>query len=231
MFHLDFSCRSCLPSLKRCYVCLTLVLSLPNFTKTFILECDASGKGIGAILMQDGRPLAFTSKQLSERHLGQSIYEKEMLSIMHVVDLWHPYLLGQRFQIKIDHQSLKYFLEQRISSPMQQKWVTKLFNMKKTGPFSPSPSLYHIGSKLFVRNGCKTPKFLACSTNCNTILQFLQGTLGTMKSFATKVVCIYASNPNLNPQCFLNFMPHPQLGIQGLPKPMNRSNVLFSGRV
>jgi hypothetical protein len=60
--------------------------------------------------MQDGRPLAFTRKQLSERHLGQSIYEKEMLSILQ--DLWHPYLLGQCFQIKIDHQSLKYFLEQ-----------------------------------------------------------------------------------------------------------------------
>jgi hypothetical protein len=71
--------------------------------------------------------LAFTSKQLSERNLGKSIYEKEMLAILHVVDLWHPYLLGQRFQINTDHQSLKYFLEQCISSPEQQKWVTKLF--------------------------------------------------------------------------------------------------------
>jgi hypothetical protein len=71
--------------------------------------------------------LAFTNKQLFERNLGKSIYEKEMLAILHVVDLWHPYLLGQHFQIKTDHQSLKYFLEQRISSPEQQKWVTKLF--------------------------------------------------------------------------------------------------------
>jgi hypothetical protein len=106
---------------------LTLVLSLPNFTKICILECDASEKGIGVVLMQDVRPLAFTRKQLSERHLGQSIYEKEMLTILHVVDLWHPYLLGHQFQTKIDHQSLKYFLEQRISSPVHQKWVTKLF--------------------------------------------------------------------------------------------------------
>jgi hypothetical protein len=71
--------------------------------------------------------LAFTSKQLSERNMGKSIYEKEMLAIMHSIDMWHPYLLGQRFQIKTNHQSLKYFLEQRISSPKQQKWVTKLF--------------------------------------------------------------------------------------------------------
>jgi hypothetical protein len=71
--------------------------------------------------------LAFTSKQLSERNLGKSIYEKEMLAILHAVDLWHPYLLWKRFQIKTDHQSVKYFLEQRLSSLEKQKWVTKLF--------------------------------------------------------------------------------------------------------
>jgi hypothetical protein len=108
-------------------MCTTLVLALPDFTKTFVLECDASGKGINVVLMQEGRPLAFTSKQLSERNLGKPIYEKEILAILHVVDLWHPYLLGQHFQIKTDHQSLKYFLEQRISSQEKQKWVTKLF--------------------------------------------------------------------------------------------------------
>jgi hypothetical protein len=71
--------------------------------------------------------LAFTIKQLSERNLGKSIYENEMLAILHAVDLWHPYLLGKQFHIKTDHQSLKYFLEQHISSPEQQKWVTKIF--------------------------------------------------------------------------------------------------------
>jgi hypothetical protein len=105
----------------------TPVPPLPNFTKTFVLECDAPEKGIGIFLMQEGRPLAFTSKQLSEINLGKSIYENEMLAIMHAMDLWHPYLLGKRFQIKTDHQILKYFLEQRLSSPEKKKWVTKLF--------------------------------------------------------------------------------------------------------
>jgi hypothetical protein len=108
-------------------MCTTPVPMLPDFTKTFVLECDASGEGIGVVLMQEGQPLAFTNKPLFERNLGKSIYEKEMLAILHVVDLWRPYLLGQCFQIKTDHQSLKYFLEQCISSPEQQQWVTKLF--------------------------------------------------------------------------------------------------------
>jgi hypothetical protein len=108
-------------------MCTTLVLALPDFTKIFVLECDASGKGINVVLMQEGRTFAFTSKQLSERNLAKPIYEKEMLAILHVFDLWCPYLLGQHFQIKTDHQNLKYFLEQRISSQEQQKWVTKLF--------------------------------------------------------------------------------------------------------
>jgi hypothetical protein len=108
-------------------MCTTQVLALPNFTKTFVLECDASGKGIIIFLMQEGQPLAFTNKKMSERNLGNPIYEKEMLAILHVVELWHHYLLGKCFQINTDHQSLKYFLEQCISSEEKQKWVTKLF--------------------------------------------------------------------------------------------------------
>jgi hypothetical protein len=108
-------------------MCTTSVLALPDFTKTFVLECDASGKVIGIVLMQEGRPLAFTSKQLSKKNMGKPIYEKEMLVTLHAIELWCPSLLGQCFQIKTDHQSLKYFLEQCISSQEQQKWVTKLF--------------------------------------------------------------------------------------------------------
>jgi hypothetical protein len=95
-------------------------------------------------------------------------------------------------------------------------------NMKKMGPFSPSPSLYYIGSKLFIRNGCKTQNFLACSTNCNTILQFLQGTLETMKRFTTKVICIYARNHNLNPQLLSELHASPTVRHSGFTKTYER---------
>jgi hypothetical protein len=68
-------------------MCTTLVMTLPDFKNTFFLECDASRKAIGIVLMQEGQPLAFTNKQLSENNLGKPIYEKEILGILHVVDL------------------------------------------------------------------------------------------------------------------------------------------------
>ena len=102
------------------------MLALPNFTKSFIVECDASGLGIGAVLMQNQRPIAFHSQALKGKALALSTYEKELLALVVAVKKWRPYLLGRSFVIKTDHQSLKYLLEQKIGTPAQQKWITKL---------------------------------------------------------------------------------------------------------
>ncbi|VVA37581.1 PREDICTED: Retrovirus-related Pol poly from transposon, partial [Prunus dulcis] len=102
------------------------VLALPDFTKPFIIESDASGSGIGAVLQQEGRPIAFTSKTLGPRNQALSTYEREMMAIVHAIKKWHHYLQGRHFIIKTDHHSLKYFLNHKAHTPFQQKWVTKL---------------------------------------------------------------------------------------------------------
>jgi len=88
------------------------VLSLPDFSKQFVVEAYASGNGLGAVLMQEGKPLAYYSKAITGRALGQSTYQKELMAIVHLVHQWHNYLLGCRFRIRTDHSSLKYLLEQ-----------------------------------------------------------------------------------------------------------------------
>lgn len=104
----------------------TPVLALPDFTKEFVLECDTSGVGIGAVLSQQKHPIAFMSKTLSQRHLALSVYDKEMLAVVSAVQHWRPYLLGHHFIIITDHRTLEHFLSQRITTPAQQKWLLKL---------------------------------------------------------------------------------------------------------
>ena len=102
------------------------VLVLPDFSKTFVVECDTSGLGIGAVLMQEHRPLAFHSQALKGTSLHLSTYENEFLALITAVKRWRPYLVGKPFVIKTDQQSLKFLLEQRVGTPAQQKWITKL---------------------------------------------------------------------------------------------------------
>jgi hypothetical protein len=89
--------------------------------KPFLLECDALGIGIGSILMQNGHPIAFESRKLREYERHYSIYDKEMLAIMHALTKFRQYLVGNRFKVKTDHNSLRFLMEQKELTERQQK--------------------------------------------------------------------------------------------------------------
>ena len=107
----------------------TPVLALPDYTQEFVVETDASHGGIGAVLMQQGRPIAFFSKVLAPKHRGKSIYEREYMALLNAVDKWRHYLQFKHFVVKTDHHSLKYLLEQRVTLAIQQKGLTKFLDL------------------------------------------------------------------------------------------------------
>ena len=89
----------------------TPVLALPDFSKQFIVETDASDVGLGAVLMQDNQPIAYLSKALAQHHKHLSIYEKEFLALIMAVDKWRQYLQHQEFLIGTYHKSLTCLTE------------------------------------------------------------------------------------------------------------------------
>ena len=91
-----------------------------------MIKTDASKEGIGAVLMQSGRPLAYISRSLGPKLQGLSLYEKELLAVVFAVQKWEQYLMSNHFIIRTDQKSLKWLLQQRIFTPFQQFWLAKL---------------------------------------------------------------------------------------------------------
>ena len=102
------------------------VLALPNFEKPFVIETDASGTGMGDVLMQEGHPIAFISKEFSEKNALLSAYERELLALVFAVNKWQHYLMNLPFVFRTDQQSLKFLLDHKMATPFQQKWLSKL---------------------------------------------------------------------------------------------------------
>jgi hypothetical protein len=99
------------------------LLVLPDFTKTFEVECDASGIGIGGVLMQQGKPVAYFSEKLGGAQLNYSVYDKELYALVRVLETWQHYLWPKEFVIHSDHEALKYLKGQAKLNRRHAKWV------------------------------------------------------------------------------------------------------------
>ena len=99
------------------------LLILPDFTKQFEIECDASGIGIGGVLMQEGKPIAYFSKKLNGAQLNYPVYDKELYALVCVLEVWQHYLWPKEFIIHSDHEALKYLKSQSNLNKCHAKWV------------------------------------------------------------------------------------------------------------
>jgi hypothetical protein len=120
-------CEEAFQWLKQSLISVS-VLALPNFSKPFIIETDASDTGIGAVLQQKVHPIAFVSKALGPKTQGLSTYEKESLAILLAIDQWKAYLQPAEFIIHTGHKSLTHLIDQRLHTYWQQKVLTKLMS-------------------------------------------------------------------------------------------------------
>ncbi|WVZ75546.1 hypothetical protein U9M48_023587 [Paspalum notatum var. saurae] len=99
------------------------VLAQPDITKPFDVYCDASGSGLGCVLMQEGRVIAYASCQLRKHEVNYPTHDLELLAVVYALKKWRHYLLGNTCHIYTDHKSLRYIFTQPELNMRQRRWL------------------------------------------------------------------------------------------------------------
>ncbi|WVZ75678.1 hypothetical protein U9M48_023713, partial [Paspalum notatum var. saurae] len=116
------NCEEAFQTLKK-LLTSTPVLAQPDVTKPFDAYCDASGNGLGCVLMQEGRVIAYTSRQLRKHEVNYPTHDLELAAVIHALKIWRHYQLGNTCHIYTEHKSLKYILTQPELNMRQRQWL------------------------------------------------------------------------------------------------------------
>jgi len=111
-----------LQSVKRLFTLYGLLLTT-TIEKPFDVFCDASGTGLGCVLMQEGRVIAYASCQLWKHEVNYPTHDLELAAVVHALKIWRHYLLGNVCHIYTDHKSLKYIFTQPELNMRQRRWL------------------------------------------------------------------------------------------------------------
>jgi hypothetical protein len=105
-----------------------------------VVECDASDTGVGAVLHQGSGAIAYFSRQIAARHAHLAAYERELIGLVHTIRHWRAYLWGREFIVKMNHYSLKYLLDQHLTTIPQHQWISKLIGYDFQVQYKPDTS-------------------------------------------------------------------------------------------
>nr|GEZ27111.1 putative reverse transcriptase domain-containing protein [Tanacetum cinerariifolium] len=104
-------------------LCSAPILALPEGTKNFIVYCDASLKGYGAVLMQREKVIAYASCQLKKHEKNYTTHDLELGAVVFALRLWRHYLYNTKCNVYTDHKSLQYILDQKELNMRQRRWI------------------------------------------------------------------------------------------------------------
>ncbi|GJT67441.1 putative reverse transcriptase domain-containing protein [Tanacetum coccineum] len=107
-------------------LCSAPILALPEGNENFIVYCDASHKGYGAVLMQREKVIAYTSRQLKKHEENYTTHDLELGAVVFALRLWRHYLYGTKCTVYTDHKSLQYILDQKELNMRQRRWIELL---------------------------------------------------------------------------------------------------------
>ena len=99
------------------------VLTQSTTGKEYTLYSDASGIGLGCVLMRDGKVVAYASRQLKPHEQNYPTHDLELVAVAFALKIWRHYLYGKKCRIYIDHKSLKYLLTQKELNLRQRRWL------------------------------------------------------------------------------------------------------------
>jgi hypothetical protein len=99
------------------------VLTMPNMEKPFSIYCDASGQGLGCVLMQDDHVVVYASRHLRKHEEKYPTHDLELAAVVHALKICRHYIIGKRCEIYLDHKSLKYIFTQPDLNLRQRRWL------------------------------------------------------------------------------------------------------------
>ncbi|KAL0536993.1 hypothetical protein IC582_025965 [Cucumis melo] len=116
------ACEDSFQNLKQKLV-IAPVLTVPDGSGSFVIYSDASKKGLGCVLMQQGKVVAYASRQLKSHEQIYPTHDLELAAVVFALKIWRHYLYGEKVQIFTDHKSLKYFFTQKKLNMRQRRWL------------------------------------------------------------------------------------------------------------